>query len=103
MYVSTQRPIARMPSVLKYMLWLGLGLALTVSARTGLGQDDLTPLARPKVFRSRPEVFRSQSGEPGAEPDTMRATPNMPQTEIGDAVQDGLLFGDQLSGRTGEA
>lgn len=98
MYVSTKRLFVRMPSVLRSMLWLGLGLVLALSAQTGLGQEEIGPLL------PRSEIFRAQYG-PGApaDPEVMRSAPDGAQTQFGDAVQDGLLFGDQLSGRNGEA
>jgi len=109
MYVSTKRLIARINSVLKCMLWLGLGLALALFAQTGLGQDN------PDYLLPRPDVFRGPEDAPPQnaqqarfaaqqpDPNSMRITPNEPQSEFGDAVQDGLLFGNQFSGRTGEA
>ena len=108
MYVSTQRLFVRTTSVVRCMLWLGLGLALALFAQTGLGQDDPGPVP----LLQRPEVFRAQSPyDPGAmrdpgsmrDPSSMRVAPDGAQTQFGDAVQDSLLFGDQLSGRTGEA
>lgn len=96
MYVSTQRLIVPTFSVLKCMLWLGLGLALALSARTGVGQDQFE-------YLPPPEIFRAQSGEAPGGMDAMHAPPSGPQSDFGDSVQDGLLFGDQLSGRTGEA
>eukprot|EP00456_Euglypha_rotunda_P069941 TRINITY_DN617_c2_g1_i2.p1 TRINITY_DN617_c2_g1~~TRINITY_DN617_c2_g1_i2.p1 ORF type:complete len:1481 (-),score=339.74 TRINITY_DN617_c2_g1_i2:57-4499(-) len=100
MYVSTQRLVVPTTSVLKCMFWLSLGTALALSAQTVLGQDNLE-------YLPRPEVFRAQYGEVTRAPDTVSAmptpTPNLAQSELGDVVQDGLLFGDQLSGRTGEA
>ena len=102
MYVSTQRLFVRTTSVVRCMLWLGLGLALALFAQTGLGQDDPGPVP----LLRRPDVFRAQSPhDPGtmSDPNTMRVAPDGAQTQFGDAVQDSLLFGDQLSGRTGEA
>lgn len=95
MYVSIQRLIARMQFVSKYAPGLCLGFVLALFTRTGYGQDDLTPLPLPDILRAQSPLE--------AEPGSMPATPSGPRTEIGDAVQDGLLFGDQLSGRTGQA
>ena len=104
MYVSTQRLIARTPSVLKSTLWLGLGLALALSAQTGLGQDSPDYLLpRPEVFRDESEVFRAQYGEPQRQPDYLKSAPDPAQSEFGDVVQDGLMFGDTFTGRTGRA
>ncbi|MBS0206436.1 MAG: inverse autotransporter beta domain-containing protein [Planctomycetes bacterium] len=89
---------------MKSTLGLGLSLALALSAQTGLGQD--SPdflLPRPEIFRDDSEVFRAQYGEPERQPDYLRSVPDPAQTEFGDAVQDGLMFGDTFSGRTGQA
>ena len=94
MYVSTQRLIARMKFNSKYALGLSLGLVLSLFARTGFGQDDLTLPPLPDIFRAQSDLGSSQS---------MLVPPRGPRSEFGDAVQDGLLFGDQLSGRTGQA
>ena len=94
MYVSTQRLIARMKLNSKYALGLSLGLVLSLFARTGFGQDDLTLPPLPDIFRAQSDLGNSQS---------MLVPPPGPRSEFGDAVQDGLLFGDQLSGRTGQA
>ncbi|MFO1041484.1 MAG: inverse autotransporter beta domain-containing protein [Planctomycetaceae bacterium] len=94
MYVSTQRLIARMKLNSKYALGLSLGLVLSLFARTGFGQDDLTLPPLPDIFRAQSDLGNSQS---------LLVPPPGPRSEFGDAVQDGLLFGDQLSGRTGEA
>ena len=104
MYVSTQRLIARMNSVLKCMLWLGLGLALALFAQTGLGQDNPDfLLPRPAIFRAQepdpPDAREAQSAMQQSEPNSLRITPNTAQSEFGDVVQDSLLF----SSRTGEA
>lgn len=102
MYVSTQRLVVPTTTVLKCMFWLSLGTALALSAQTVLGQDSLELLPRP-------EVFRAQYGEAPRAPDTIDAapaptpTPNLSQSDFGDVVEDGIMFGDQLSGRTGEA
>ena len=88
MYVSTKRLIVRLPAVLRSVLWLGLGLILALSAQVGLGQDELG--------MSLPAIR-------GQEPGMMQPAPDVAKTEFGDAVQDGLLFGDQFSGRNGEA
>lgn len=97
MYVSTKRLIVRMPSVLRSVLWLGLGLALALSAQTGLGQDD------PDYLLPRPEIFRAQGGAPPQDPEVVSSVPPEPQTQFGDNIQDGLWFGDQFTGRSGEA
>jgi hypothetical protein len=102
MYVSTQRLVVPTTTVLKCMFWLSLGTALALSAQTVLGQDSLELLPRP-------EVFRAQYGEAPRAPDTIDAAstptprPNLSQSDVGDVVEDGIMFGDQLSGRTGEA
>lgn len=102
MYVSTQRLVVPTTTVLKCMFWLSLGTALALSAQTVLGQDSLELLPRP-------EVFRAQYGEATRAPDTIDAastptpTPNLSKSDFGDVVEDGVMFGDQLSGRTGEA
>lgn len=105
MYVSTTRLFVRMTSVARSLAWLGLGLALALYAQVGLGADD------PDYLVPRPEVFRAQ--DPQGMPPGM--PPNMPpggqpayapagsNSQFGDVVEDGLLFGDSLSGRSTEA
>jgi len=90
-----------MTSVARSLVWLGLGLALALYAQVGLGADDPTELV------PRPDIFRSQNPEgmppgmpPGMQPGMVPAGGG---SQFGDVVEDGLLFGDGLSGRNGEA
>lgn len=69
MYVSTNRFWLRISVSMRSLLWLSLGMALVMSSRMAVGQEDQAPA----------------------------------QTQFGDAVEDGWLFGDQLSGQSGEA
>lgn len=91
MYVSTKRLILRLPAVVRSALWLGLALALALSAQVGLGQDN--PADQAPTVRAQGEQ----------EPQMLRPAPDVARTQWGDAVEDGLLFGDQFSGRRGDA
>lgn len=71
MYVSTNRFWLRISVSMRSLLWLSLGMALVMSSRMAVGQEEQAPA--------------------GA------------QTQFGDAVEDGWLFSDQLTGRSGEA
>lgn len=97
MYVSTQRLVVPTTSVLKCAFWLCLGSALALSAQTVLGQDNLELLPRP-------DIFRAQTPEAIPEPGGYNPQPNFSRGgEFTDVVQDGIMFGDSISGRTGEA
>lgn len=97
MYVSTQRLVVPTTSVLKCAFWLCLGTALALSAQTVLGQDNLELLPRPDIFRAQtPQAIPEQEGY-NPQPNFSRGG------EFTDVVQDGIMFGDSISGRTGEA
>lgn len=69
MYVSTNRFWLRIAVSMRSLLWLSLGMALVMSSRMALGQEEAAPA----------------------------------QTQFGDTVEDGWLFSDQLTGKSGEA
>jgi Inverse autotransporter, beta-domain len=100
MYVSTHRHSLRFPAGLRPALWLSLGLLFALCPRISQAQD-----LPPTITQQVPPITQqvpppSQQGGPSV---SRSSQPGGPTSDLGDAIEDGALFGEQFSGRSGEA